>query len=259
MLPRYNHRSIATLSIAVAAQGRGRGGRGRARGSPLRARSQERQRRPRDRRRRQGRGRRGRDPARAPPRRRDPGRGGRRPRRHRRPPLVDRRHRRHGRVRRRARRAGAAPSCSRTRDGPAGHRRLRPGADELHAAARGAGASQRRPSRFAKRRTLAEAHVAVFLRQDRLVKPGVREIAHRLLDASRPAPPRRPGLARARLGRRRPPRRLDPARHRPVGLAPRARCWSPRRAARRASSSAQTRWHIAGSSALVDELVALLT
>ena len=32
--------------------------------------------------------------------------------------------------------------------------------------------------------SLAEAHVAAFFRQDRLVKPGVRDDAHRILDAA---------------------------------------------------------------------------
>ena len=54
---------------------------------------------------------------------------------------------------------------------------------ELHTAARGQGAYvDGRRSRVREVGSLHEAHVAVFLRQDRLVKPGVRETAHRLLD-----------------------------------------------------------------------------
>ena len=55
-----------------------------------------------------------------------------------------------------------------------------PVADELFAAARGEGAA----TRVRDGRPLAEAHVASFFRQDRLVKPGVRDVAHRLLDAA---------------------------------------------------------------------------
>ncbi len=55
-----------------------------------------------------------------------------------------------------------------------------PAGDELHTAARGQGAAThvREPG------SLAQAHVAAFFRQDRLVKPGVRETAHRILDAA---------------------------------------------------------------------------
>ena len=52
--------------------------------------------------------------------------------------------------------------------------------DELFAAARGEGAA----TRVREGRPLREAHVAAFFRQDRLVEPGVREVAHRLLDAA---------------------------------------------------------------------------
>jgi myo-inositol-1(or 4)-monophosphatase len=85
-----------------------------------------------------------------------------------------------------------------------------PQARELHVAERGAGATvagvaaeaaaqttaealhrqtspaigEPAPARVRGPRRLDQAHVAVFLRQDRLVLPGVRDIAHALLDAA---------------------------------------------------------------------------
>ena len=96
-------------------------------------------------------------------------------------------------------------------------------AGELYAAARGQGATLNgEPLTFTTApKPLERANVAIFLRQDRLVLPGVRETAHAVIDRDRDLPPRRPGHARAGLGRRRPPRRLDSAGDRPVGLAPR--------------------------------------
>ena len=93
---------------------------------------------------------------------------------------------------------------------------------ELHTAARGEGAfvNGERSSLRTPPATLDRAHVAVFLRQDRLVKPGVREVAHRLLDRTgliRHAGPGSLELAWVAAGR------LDgwiPARYRSVGLAP---------------------------------------
>ncbi len=139
-------------------------------------------------------------------------------------------------------------------DGPAAAAIYGPERDELHAAARGAGSV----ARVREGRSLAEAHVAAFFRQDRLVKPGVREVAHRLLDASgllRHAGPGSLELAWVACGR------LD------AWIQPDTDPWDwlpgallvqeaggVTRVVQRA-----TRWHIAGSSALVDELVALLT
>ena len=54
---------------------------------------------------------------------------------------------------------------------------------ELHAAVRGEGATVNgEPARVRAARPLHAAHVATFLRQDRLVAPGVRATAHALLD-----------------------------------------------------------------------------
>src|SRR3954454_12891589 len=54
---------------------------------------------------------------------------------------------------------------------------------ELYAAARGEGATcDGQPIRLRAPRPLEEAHVALFLRQDRLVQPGVRASGHALVD-----------------------------------------------------------------------------
>ena len=54
---------------------------------------------------------------------------------------------------------------------------------DRYAAARGEGATLNgEPIRLRAARPLDAAHVATFLRQDRLVAPGVRESAHALLD-----------------------------------------------------------------------------
>ncbi len=101
----------------------------------------------------------------------------------RRAPLVGRRHRRHGRVRLRhpelVQRRGARGRARTEGDGRL--RRGQPGA--AHRRARPGRVLQRPPARRSGTPgSLLEAHVAVFLRQDRLVKPGVRESAHRILD-----------------------------------------------------------------------------
>ena len=108
-------------------------------------------------------------------------------------------------------------------------------------------------------RPLDEAHVATFLRQDRLVAARRPRERPRAARRSRPAPPRRPGLARARLGRRRPPRRLDPARDRPVGLAPRRAAGHRGRRRRHASSSARRAGTSPARQRWLTRLVALLT
>ena len=138
--------------------------------------------------------------------------------------------------------------------GPAATAVYDPGADELHAVARGRGGE----TRLRAPRPLSEAHVAVFLRQDRLVLPGVRETAHRLLDAAgliRHAGPGTLELAWVAAGR------LD------AWLQPATDPWDWLPGALLVTEAGgvartvqrQTRWHVAGPSALVDELVALLT
>ena len=129
-----------------------------------------------------------------------------------------------------------------------------PVARELHSGARGEAAA----TRVREGRSLAEAHVAAFFRQDRLVKPGVRETAHRLLDAAgllRHAGPGSLELAWVAAGR------LD------GWIQPDTDPWDwlpgallvEQAGGVTAVVQRETRWHIAGSSTLVDELVALLT
>ena len=107
-------------------------------------------------------------------------------------------------------------------------------------------------------RALAEAHVATFFRQDRLVLPGVRANARRILDETgllRHAGPGTLELAWVAAGR------LD------AWIQPVTDPWDWLPGAllvTEAGGVATTverdvRWHIAGSSALVDELVVLLT
>jgi myo-inositol-1(or 4)-monophosphatase len=134
-----------------------------------------------------------------------------------------------------------------------------PATQELHTAARGQGAfCNGRPSRVRAASSLLEAHVAVFLRQDRLVKPGVRERAHRLLDQTgliRHAGPGTLELAWVAAGR------LD------AWIQPETDPWDWHPGALLVTEAGgearvvqgQSRWHIAGSSTLVDALVALLT
>jgi myo-inositol-1(or 4)-monophosphatase len=123
---------------------------------------------------------------------------------------------------------------------------------ELHTAQRG------RPLRtIGPARPLSEAHVAAFFRQDRLVLPGVRENAHRLLDAAgliRHAGPGTLELAWVAAGR------LD------AWIQPVTDPWDWLPGALlviEAGGVARTiqtgvRWHIAGPSTLVDELARLL-
>jgi myo-inositol-1(or 4)-monophosphatase len=130
---------------------------------------------------------------------------------------------------------------------------------ELHTAARGQGAFvNRRRSRLREPGSLQEAHVAVFLRQDRLVMPGVRESAHRILDEAgliRHAGPGSLELAWVAAGR------LD------AWIQPETEPWDWLPGALLVTEAGgdvrvvqrQSRWHIAGSSTLVDALVALLT
>jgi myo-inositol-1(or 4)-monophosphatase len=130
---------------------------------------------------------------------------------------------------------------------------------ELYTAARGEGAHAN-GERLSVRagRTLAEAHVASFFRQDRLVQPGVRENARRILDAAgllRHAGPGTLELAWVAAGR------LD------AWIQPATDPWDWLPGALLVTEAGGTaitvdrgtRWHIAGSSVLVDELVALLT
>jgi myo-inositol-1(or 4)-monophosphatase len=123
---------------------------------------------------------------------------------------------------------------------------------ELHTAVRG------RPQRTIRApRPLKEAHIATFFRQDRLVLPGVRETAHRLLDQAgliRHAGPGTLELAWVAAGR------LD------AWIQPNADPWDWLPGAllvTQAGGTArtihgETRWHIAGPSELVDELAGLL-
>jgi myo-inositol-1(or 4)-monophosphatase len=123
---------------------------------------------------------------------------------------------------------------------------------QLHAAARN---HKRRPPREAK--PLNQAHVAAFFRQDRLVLPGVRETAHRLLDAAgllRHAGPGTLELAWVADGR------LD------AWIQPATDPWDwlpgallvTQAGGKAITVHKQTRWHIAGPAALVRELEALL-
>ena len=106
-------------------------------------------------------------------------------------------------------------------------------------------------------RPLTQAHVATFFRQDRLVLPGVRETAHRLLDATgllRHAGPGTLELAWVAAGR------LD------AWIQPATDPWDwlpgvllvieAGGVARMIRT--QVRWYIAGPSTLVDELARLL-
>src|SRR4051794_4179443 len=130
---------------------------------------------------------------------------------------------------------------------------------ELFTAARGAGAhAGGAPLAVREERALADAHVAAFFRQDRLVQPGVRANAHRLLDASgllRHAGPGSLELAWVAAGR------LDawvqPATD-PWDWLPGALLVTEAGGTARVVER-QTRWHVAGTSAVVDQIVALLT
>ena len=129
---------------------------------------------------------------------------------------------------------------------------LDPTTGELHTAQRGATAFTVRSPR-----PLDQAHVATFLRQDRLVLPGVRETAHRLLDATgliRHAGPGTLELAWVAAGR------LD------AWIQPQVDPWDWLPGALLVTQAGGTvrviekgaRWHIAGPEPLVDELAGLL-
>jgi len=130
---------------------------------------------------------------------------------------------------------------------------------DTYAAARGEGATLNGDAiELRAARSLSAAHVATFLRQDRLVAPGVRESAHALLDATgllRHAGPGSLELAWVAAGR------LD------AWVQPQVDPWDWLPGAllvTEAGGEARvvhkgTRWHVAGPSALVDALVNLLT
>jgi myo-inositol-1(or 4)-monophosphatase len=139
--------------------------------------------------------------------------------------------------------------------GPKSAAVLAPG-DALYSAERGEGATrdgERLHVRAA--RPLDEAHVAAFFRRDRLGNPGVRELAHVLLDRAgllRHAGPGTLELAWIAAGR------LD------AWIQPDTDPWDWHPGAllvTEAGGVATThgRWHVAGPSELVDELVSLLT
>jgi len=123
---------------------------------------------------------------------------------------------------------------------------------ELHTAVRGRPQRTIRPAR-----PLEQAHVATFFRQDRLVLPGVRETAHRLLDAAgllRHAGPGTLELAWVAAGR------LD------AWIQPATDPWDWLPGALlvveaggvATTVDAGVRWYVAGPSGLVEELGALL-
>ena len=130
---------------------------------------------------------------------------------------------------------------------------------ELFAAGRGEGATcNGEPLAIRTGRTLEQAHVALFLRQDRLVLPGVRERGHRLLDETgllRHAGPGTLELAWIAAGR------LD------AWIQPNTDPWDWHPGALLVTEAGgearvvhhETRWHVAGPSPLVDALVGLLT
>jgi myo-inositol-1(or 4)-monophosphatase len=131
-------------------------------------------------------------------------------------------------------------------------------AGELYAAARGEGATLNgEPLRLPDAKPLDQAHVAIFLRQDRLVLPGVRETAHRVIDQTgifRHAGPGTLELAWVAAGR------LD------AWIQPDTDPWDWLPGALMVAEAGgvtrtiqkQTRWHLAGPSSLVDALSELL-
>ncbi|MDA0185033.1 hypothetical protein OJ997_32310 [Solirubrobacter phytolaccae] len=130
---------------------------------------------------------------------------------------------------------------------------------ERYSAARGEGATGNGERlRIRTGRALHEAHVALFLRQDRLVLPGVRERGHRILDEAgllRHAGPGTLELAWVAAGR------LD------AWIQPNTDPWDWHPGALLVTEAGgearvvegETRWHVAGPSSLVDALVELLT
>ena len=131
--------------------------------------------------------------------------------------------------------------------------------DGLYTAERGQGATRDgEPITVRDPRPLNDAHVASFFRRDRLVNPGVRELAHVLLDRAgllRHAGPGSLELAWIAAGR------LD------AWIQPDTDPWDWLPGALLVTEAGgearvvqrETRWHIAGSSTLVDALVALIT
>jgi myo-inositol-1(or 4)-monophosphatase len=129
---------------------------------------------------------------------------------------------------------------------------------ELFTAARGQGAhAGEQPLRIREGRTLERAHVATFFRQDRLVQPGVRENARRILDATgllRHAGPGTLELAWVAAGR------LD------AWIQPATDPWDwypgallvTEAGGTTAIVDRATRWFVAGAPTVVEELVALL-
>ena len=130
---------------------------------------------------------------------------------------------------------------------------------ELFAAARGAGATcNGEPLAIRTGRTLEQAHVALFLRQDRLVLPGVRANGHAIIDRAglfRHAGPGTLELAWIAAGR------LD------AWIQPATDPWDWHPGLLLVTEAGGTgrvvereaRWHVAGASPLVDALVGLLT
>ena len=169
-------------------------------------------------------------------------------------PLVHRRHRRHGRLREPDRDAGAARSCSTT------GRRRSTTASELYTAAARRGRARQRRRRCASapaarsRRPTSPPSSARTASSCRACAP----TRHRLLDATgllRHAGPGTLELAWVAAGR------LD------AWIQPETDPWDWLPGALLVTEAGgvativerDVRWHIAGSSALVDELVALLT
>src|SRR4051794_22120147 len=130
---------------------------------------------------------------------------------------------------------------------------------ELYTAARGEGATRDGVAmRLREPRPLEQAHVALFLRQDRLVQPGVRASGHALLDRAgllRHSGPGSLELAWVADGR------LD------AWVQPLTDPWDWLPGALLVTEAGgvativqrQVRWHVAGPSALVDAIVDLLT
>jgi myo-inositol-1(or 4)-monophosphatase len=138
-------------------------------------------------------------------------------------------------------------------DGPVAAAVLDATTRELHCARRGAESV----NRVRRARPLEDAHVATFLRRDRLVLPGVRAVGHRLLDQAgllRHAGPGSLELAWIAAGR------LD------AWIQPNADPWDWIPGALLVTQAggearvieADTRWHIAGPRELVEELAGLL-
>ncbi|MBE2318461.1 inositol monophosphatase [Solirubrobacter sp. CPCC 204708] len=130
---------------------------------------------------------------------------------------------------------------------------------ELYAAARGEGATcNGQPLQVRTGRALDEAHVALFLRQDRLVLPGVRANGHAILDRTgllRHAGPGSLELAWVAAGR------LD------AWVQPETDPWDwlpgellvTEAGGKTLVTQRDARWHIAGASSLVDALSQMLS